>query len=346
MKKLLTVLLAVLIALCLAGCGEKEPQQQEQQSIVVYTPATQDYLDVLGPAFEAATGIHVEFVRGASGEIYSRLQSEAENPQADVVWFPTNYILQDTSYFEQYTTPNNSLLEAKFQNETGFTSRTNYTVPVIIYNTSLVSNKITGYASLLDPELKGKIAFGNAASSSSAYDQLENMLYDMGEGKTYEERVMSDSAWAFVEKFLKQLDGVIVNSSSVTYKGVLSGEYAVGMSWDTPAAEYAYNKSENIGVCYMSEGVIISDTCVALVKNAKNPEAGKKFIDWFTSQEGQNVLGKDTVGGNPIVSSAEVGEWKVSISEFNAVARSADQKSAMKEAILAKYQELYLKLFN
>lgn len=349
MKKLLTVMLVLLMVLGLASCGSKDTADTgsaESTTITLYTPAAQDYLDVLLPAFEEETGIHVEAIRGASGEVYERIVAEAENPQADVAWFPCNYILQDTQYFDEYVSENDALYDAQFQNETGYTTRINYTVPVIIYNTDMYKKEITGYADLLTDELVGKIAFGNASSSSSAYDQLENMLYDMGTGSTFEERVMSDSAWDFVEKFLKELDGTIVDSSSVTYQGVMSGEYAVGMSWDTPAAEFLYNKSTNIGVSYMKEGVIVSDSCVSLIHNAPNPDAAKKFIDWISSEKGQTVMGTETIGCNPLLPTAKVGDWKVGISEFKAVTRTADQKAAMKEKILEKFNELYLEIFE
>lgn len=350
MKKLLVVLLALLMVFSLAGCGSSndEPKEEDDtpKTITLYTPAAQDYLDVLLPAFEEETGIHVEAIRGASGEVYARIQAEAENPQADVAWFPCNYILQDTQYFDQYISSNDGLYDKQFQNETGYTTRINYTVPVVIYNTEMYNKQIKGYADLIDDELFGKIAFGNASSSSSAYDQLECMLYDMGTGSTFEERVMSDSAWDYVEKFLKELDGSIVDSSSVTYNGVIDGEFAVGMSWDTPACEFLYNKSTNIGVCYMSEGVIVSDSCVSLIHNAPNADAAKVFIDWISSEKGQSLMGTGTIGCNPLLPTAEVGEWKVGISEFNAVTRTADQKATMKEQILAKFNDLYLEIFE
>ena len=48
-------------------------------------------------------------------------------------------------------------------------------------NTDLIGDiKITGYEDLLQPELKGKIAFADPTKSSSSYEHLVNMLYAMG----------------------------------------------------------------------------------------------------------------------------------------------------------------------
>ena len=58
--------------------------------------------------------------------------------------------------------------------------------------------EVKGYADLLQPELKGKIAMGDPTASSSAFAELTNMLLDMGEGDTPADRYMSDAAWDYI----------------------------------------------------------------------------------------------------------------------------------------------------
>ncbi len=65
----------------------------------------------------------------------------------------------------------------------------------ILVNTDLIGDiKIEGYEDLLNPELKGKIAYPDPASSSSAFNQLTNMLVAMG--GDYE----SQEGWDYVAK--------------------------------------------------------------------------------------------------------------------------------------------------
>ena len=89
------------------------------------------------------------------------------------------------------------------------------------------------WAELLNPELKGKIAYGDPVNSSSAFQCLIAALYDMGEGDP-----MSDKAWEWVEHFIANLDGVSLDSSSKVYKGTAEGEYVVGLIWEDPVADY------------------------------------------------------------------------------------------------------------
>ena len=157
----------------------------------------------------------------------------------------------------------------------GYATNVNYAIPVLIYNKTMVSNPITGYSSLLRTELKGKIAFGDATSSSSAYNHLENMILAMGEGANNDEKVASDAAWEYVEAFLNNLDKIIT-SSNVTLTGVVNGEYAVGLSWDTKGYEAIKAKLEgdtayaDIEVVYMSEGIVAKNSSVAIIKGTKS----------------------------------------------------------------------------
>lgn len=345
MKKIL-IILSVLM-LTVVGCSQNTDNGDSSDlTLTIYTPAAQDNIDVVVPAFEAATGIKVNVIRGATGEIYSRIQAEAGNPQSDIAWLPTSTILLDTSYFEEYVSPHDSLYSQEFRNDNGFTTQIDYNSPVIIYNTDLVNFEIRGYQDLLDPSLKGKIAMGNAASSSSAYSHLENMLLAFGKGSDNDEKAFSDEAWDFVEKFYLNLDGKIVDSSSVTFEGVKSGEYAVGMSWDTPAYEYLKEEVPNIKVVFVEEGVIPGTNSLSIIKNAKNKEAAKKFIDWLSSKEGQSVYGLDSIGANPILPGAEVADYKKSIDELKVIYRTTEWQSESKGAILEKFQDLYTKVFE
>ena len=68
-------------------------------------------------------------------------------------------------------------------------------------NTNLIGDvKVEGYEDLLNPALKGKIAFADPSKSSSSYEHLINMLYAMGNGDP-------DKGWDYVEKLCRNLDG-------------------------------------------------------------------------------------------------------------------------------------------
>ncbi|MBQ9036310.1 MAG: extracellular solute-binding protein [Erysipelotrichaceae bacterium] len=292
MKKIFVLLLSLLMVFSFTACGNGgggEQKVDEGDTVVVYTSSAQEVLDVLEPAFEKATGLDVEFISMASAEGYARLVAEKDDPQADVYQCGgLAEILTDTSLFQEYVSPHNSELPAIYQNNYGYCATNSGSTHVIFYNTDLCPIEIKSYADLLDPRLKGHIAIADPLKSNSAYYHIETMLVDMG--KDPANCSIDDQGWDYVTKFLEQLDGKFVNSSSVTYKGVESGEYWVGCSWDTGVMSYLADlkeagKGDNVKVVLPAEGVITKLGGPGLIANCKHPNNGKAYLDYVTSKE-------------------------------------------------------------
>ena len=182
MKKILSILLVALLAVLSLSANGAAESKGDSNRLVLITSSADDNLNSVIPAFEEKTGIDVEIITGSTGEVYSRIQAEKENPSCDVTWIGEYYAIMDTSLFETYVSPNDAEYPEQFKNTTGVFTATNGTCPVIIWNKNQVPQGIKGYADLLNPEFKGKIAFGDAGTSSSAYNHLENMLIDFGDG--------------------------------------------------------------------------------------------------------------------------------------------------------------------
>lgn len=336
MKKCIVVLLVLALALSLCSATALA-----EEKLVLITATSSDNLDVIIPAFEAATGIQVEVITAKTGEVYSRIQTETDNPSTDITWINASYVFSDTSYFTPYVSVHNDELPETFRTADGYINYTNFTLPVILVNKNLVDIDIKGYKDLLDPSLYGKIAHGDAASSSSAYNHLENMLYAMGDGDMF-----ADAGWTYVEAFLKQLDNKIINSSATVYKGVESGEYAVGMTWDTPCLAYLAQGIDYLEMVVMEEGALCSPSGVAIVKNCKHEDWAKQFVDFMTSKECQTLMGTEIPGANPIRTDVELASYKTSLNDMNAVLVDSQASSANKPAVLEKYQDLYLEIFE
>lgn len=340
MKRLsVLVILMFCCVLILSAGGSTEGN--DSNKLVLITASADDNLNSVIPAFEEKTGIDVEIITGSTGEVYSRIQAERDNPSCDVTWIGEYYAIMDTSLFETYVSPNDEDYPEAFKNTTGVFTAVNGTCPVIIWNKELVPNGIKGYKDLLNPELKGKIAFGDAGTSSSAYNHLENMLIDFGNGD-----VEADSAWDYVESLLNQLDGRIVNSSSVTYRGVASGEYAVGLSWDAPALELAQSENNTTDFCYMEEGSASKLSGVCIIKGAKNLENAKKFIDFMSSAEGQTLLATNSAGANPVRTDVDMPESKAIMKTANIFPVNSVWSESVKAGVQERFTDLMMEVME
>jgi iron(III) transport system substrate-binding protein len=150
-------------------------------------------------------------------------------------------------------------------------------------NTKLLGNiKMEGYQDVINPALKGKIAFADPAKSSSSFEHLVNMLYAMGKGDP-------EKGWTYVSDLAKNLDGKLLSGSSAVYKGVADGEYTVGLTFEEGAANYVTAKAP-VRIVYMKEGVISKHDAAAIIKGAKNPENAKKFINFIAGKEVQTMI--------------------------------------------------------
>ena len=294
MKKALNILLVLLLAFCLIGCGNKEAQggeEVEDNTLVVYTSSAENILEALEPAVEEATGLDVEFISLASAEIYAKVVAERDDPQADIfnAGGPAE-VHQDTSLFYPYKSAHYDEIPEVFRDDSYYCSITGGNTSVLIYNTELCPIEITGYADLLDPQLKGHIAMGDALASNSAYYQIENMLVAMSADPDKGEP--DEQGWEYVKQFLNNLDGKIIDSSSAVYKGVVSGEYWAACTYDTGALNaltLAGEAGTKVKVVLMKEGVVTKTGGSAIIANCKHLENAKKYIDYITSKEWEEI---------------------------------------------------------
>ena len=102
MKKTLALILALLMVLALAACGEKAPEANNtpaaetnipqelidaakaEGELVVYGSCEEDYLNAACDKFEELYGIKVNRQRLSTGEVPAKIEEENGNPSADV----------------------------------------------------------------------------------------------------------------------------------------------------------------------------------------------------------------------------------------------------------------------
>lgn len=377
MKKFLSILLAGVMVLSLAACGSNdnpspstaasdpgtqasapaESQGSEPAAatgkLVIYSPNSDTQIDSSLEAFKKAyPGIDVELQSMGTGDVLARIEAEKENPQADVNWGAINYNFyeQHPDLWEEYVSPNESLLDENYRNHAGYVSFGNLSGSgaFLLNNTMLeeLGVEVKGYADLLNPKLKGKIAMGDPTASSSAFAELTNMLLVMGKGSTADECYHSDEAWDYVEQFIGNLDGIILSSSSQVYKGVIAGEYAVGVSYEDPVVQAVIDNKDNpdadVSMVYPEEGAVWLPAGVAIVKNAPNMENAKLFVDFMLSEECQKELAKTTIRGT-ITTIEQDCEGMLPFSEINVAYEDQAAVAAYQTEMLAKWTDILTK---
>ena len=328
--------------------GSAEPSGK----LVIYSPNsdTQVASSLTNGFMVKYPNIEVELQSMGTGDVLARIEAEKENPQADINWGAINYNFyhQHPDLWEPYVSPNEENLDENYRNNTdGNVSYSNLSGSgCFILNNTLLEElgvEVNGYADLLQPELKGKIAMGDPTASSSAFAELTNMLLVMGEGDTPAECYQSDAAWDYIDKFIDNLDGIVLSSSSQVYKGVIDGEYAVGVSYEDPVVQAIIDNAENpdadLSLVYPEEGAVWLPAGVAIVKNAPNMENAKLFVDYLLSEECQTALAETTIRGT-ITSIPQTNEAMKPFDEINVVYEDQQAVAEQQTSMLERWTDL------
>ena len=358
MKKGIGLLMGLITAVSLAGCAstaaesttaaQTETTKAAEETtaakaapgggnLVIYSPNSEGLMNATIPLFEEKYGVNVEVIQAGTGELVKRIQSEMNDPYADVLFGGSWSLAYDNkSLWEPYVSANNDNVMDAYKNTCGFIAGNVLDGSVLIVNTDLIGDiEINGYKDLLNPELKGKIATADPANSSSAFAQLTNMLLAMG---GYEDA----AAWKYVEDLFTNVDGKICESSSAVYKGVADGEYVVGLSYEDPCAQLVRDGAP-VKIVYPKEGTVYLPASATIIKGAKNMDNAKLFIDFILSDEVQNIWGS-TLTNRPVIKDAKTSDFMKPISDIKVIEEDIPYVSENKQKIVDRYTEIFTDL--
>lgn len=298
MKKIVSLLLVICLVLGIS-CALAE----EEKVLRICTPNS-DGLRSIYPLFEETTGIKILSESLGTGDCMAKIKAEKEQEYCsfDLMYGGSlaNYVANADLFQEYYSSQDEFLMEA-YQNKLGYC--TNYTVDgsVLLVNTKLLAElgvEVNGYADLLQPELKGKIVSADPSSSSSAFCQLTNWLLVMGEGETAAEKYESAAAWDYTEKLLAGQEVAITSGSSAVYKGVINGEYAVGLTYEDPCVTMIKDGAQDVKIVYPIEGCVFLPAQIGIPTNCEHLEEAQAFIDFMLSETAQKFLAEQTTSRN------------------------------------------------
>lgn len=309
------------------------------KELVLYSSMTENDLSNLLKNFKQKyPEIKVEVVNGSAGELTARITAEKNKPQGDLMWggLSNSDGMIYSDIFEHWLTAYEDEIMPDYRSNNGFYNLDHLSTVVFCVNTDLEKElgiKIKGYADLLNPKLKGRIVMPDPNSSSSAWNNVCNMMAVFGND--------SPGVWNFVEGLMR--NGVVIStSSSVAFKSVQTGEYVVGLTYEDGASTLLKSGATNIRMVYPEEGTSASAFGCAVIKGAPHPEAAKAMIDYLMSPEGQSQMG-NALGTLRFTNTKAAYDttFLPASSEIKWVRRDIDWLIANKKAILEHWNSLY-----
>lgn len=328
--RFLPALLLVLLIL-FTGCSKSSPADS---SLVVYSPHPTDFITELVRNFENDTGMHVTVIQMGTGEILDSLALDNDAPRCDVLWGGSlSSVASAANLFEDYITPNETAFAESYRNSEGMFTRFSDIPSVLMINQNLLGDiTVEGYEDLLNPELKGRIAFADPRLSSSSFEHIINMLYAMGNGTP-------DNGWDYVRAFCENLDGTLVSSSRQVYQGVSDGTFAVGLTFEEGGANYA-ETDDNIKLVYMKEGVVFTADGIYIRKGTDHQEQARLFVDYMTGKNVQTYISQ-VLNRRTVRTDVSIKPSLASKASINEITVNYGTAGAVKTAWLERFATLW-----
>jgi iron(III) transport system substrate-binding protein len=277
--------LIVMVFLCLSSVGALAAET----SLNAYSIWPENWARPMFEEFEKATGIHVNFVRFSSGEALVRVIAEKNNPQVDVLFggpVETHSAGIKEGVFEPYKPPSFAVLGPRFKNAEGYWVGIADDPLVFMSNKKFLEerklNPPASWQDLLDPAYKGMIQMADARTSGTAVTRIFSILEVFGRDE--------DKAFDYMKKLRANVQ-VYTKSGGGGTIPVGLGQAGAGIFFIVDALK-TQQEGYDVVVSFPKEGIGTSTEAIALIKGAKNPEAGKKLIDWASSPAMQNLFAK------------------------------------------------------
>ena len=307
MRRNYFVIVILLIAgLILAACGTSDASPDQPAEIPeVSGPLTvlcgmqEDWCQAAVQAFEAETGIETSMVRMSSGEALARMQAEKDDPSFDV-WYggpslgPSaaaeeglieSYVPENSSFIPDALKDPNGIWTGIYVGALGFCSN-----PEML--DELGADAPTSWQDLLNPVYEGNIAIADQRTSGTAVTAGGTLVALKGS---------VDNAL----DYLRDLDANIfqyTKSGSAPGRMAAAGEVAVAIIFSHDCVKFQLETGTDLTVTFPEEGTGYEIGQVSLIAGAKNPEAGKVFIEWSLTTAAQEIaatIGSYQIPTNP-----------------------------------------------
>ena len=286
MKRALALALTILL-LALSGCAGGTDVSGfapgEGERLVIYTSHKEEVYGPIVKEFQQRTGIWVEVVTGGSNELLERIAMEAESgePVCDLMFGGG---VESLAAYEDCFEPCKPE-GVEYLRDVGLSADDLWTpfssLPmVLVYNTRLVpEGEVTGWADLLDPRWKGRIAFADPTVYGKPHTAALT-LFSCIEGDD----------WDILAELVANLDGGELPDSGDVVESVRSGSRYIGVTLEETALKQL---SPEVAIVYPAEGTsAVPDGC-ALIKGARHPENARAFLEFVIGRDVQELLVSD-----------------------------------------------------
>jgi iron(III) transport system substrate-binding protein len=255
---------------------------KKEGKVVVYGSVPPQAMAGLNKGFEKKYGITVEYWRGDSTKVMDRALTEwrAGRPGFDVVEANrgVQLIMRKEGLFTKFVPVPSEKFPAQFKEKDGLITPWRVLPISILYNTELVkaAELPKTLDDLLAPKWKNKISMPDPSRHTTTAQFLWNL-----------EKFKGDKWLEYVKALAKQQPHLVESLAPVA-NVIIKGEAHVGITY------IKYVKQYKGPLHYVLMDKYLTDpNYMSLSAKAGNANAGRLYIDYATSAEGQKAISQD-----------------------------------------------------
>ena len=279
-RRLLVVVACVLVPV-LAGCA------WAAEKVNAYTTMEEPLAKALFDAFEAETGINVQWVRLSGGEAIARIEAEKANPQASI-WVGGVGTQHIEAKLRGLTTPYRSRMADSIPAD--YRDPDNFWVGLYVGPIAFCMNteraKELGlempksWADLLKPEFAKKVRMAHPATSGTSYNVLTTVIRINGGDE--------DKAFDYFRKLSASIEQ-FTRSGSAPGKSCAIGEIPVAIGYLHDQVKLK-KEGAPIEITIPEDGTGAETASMSLLKDGPDSLNAKKLYDWVLSRKAMDII--------------------------------------------------------
>ena len=305
--KRVSVVLGFFVVVIAAGCQKSQPAsasggQAGDRAVVVYSSADKEFADLIFRAYEQKTGVKIlplyDTEETKTAGLTARLLAEKDHPRADVFWSSDTsraVALVEQGVAEAYVPKESAGISARYRSSTGLWTGFAARIRVFLYNTNKVmpSEAPRSILDLTKPRWQGRFALANPHFGTMSFHAAA-LFAKWGDVKTT----------TFFET-LKSNGAMIAAGNSDVKDRVSDGRVDVGIL-DEDDAVVALREGKPVALVVPDQdgpdalGTPLMPNAAVLINGAPHPDEARRFIDFLTSAEAEQILAASEAAQYPL----------------------------------------------
>lgn len=248
-------------------------------ALTVYTAGPGGLIKKLAEGFTQDSGIKVDVFQANTGKVFARLESEAANPQADVVisasW-DSAIDLHARGWLLEYQSPNAAQVPDAYK-DASYVAQ-GLSALSLVWNTKSGTPRPADWDDLAQAAYQDKVNLPDPAQSGTALELLGGLQAARG-----------DAAWQLLAD-LRSNGAAVAGANAQALNPVLQGAKAAVFGAVDYVAYGAQAKGETVEIIFPRSGTVIAPRPMMILKSSRVPEDARKFIDFVLSDRGQAMV--------------------------------------------------------